>query len=887
MNRVFTLSLLLLAAGLLSACGDTSGPRIGPPASIVRVLGDDQSGAAGQALGAPVTVRVNDAQGQGVANVVVTFAVQAGGGSVTPSQTQTNAEGQAQASWTLGLESGTEQRLQASFTPDEGSARTVQFRATATAGTPVALLKVGGDNQDGGTGSPLPDSLAVRVTDQYGNGVPGITVTWTAGAGSLSPATRTTNAQGFARTMWTLGPVAGSMQASASAGSLPAVTFLAEARPLPAIAGITPAVLVPGAEMVVTGVNFPADPAAMILRVAGAITTVTSATETEIRATLPAAGFNCVPTGNGLVQLTASGVITSRAHPVQIVEARPLAIGEALVSDDADRLDCVALPSDGMRYLLAITNTDGTVAASHGTVPQPTSAFGFRLNTVPPAQGQQTQDVASREATQAVAPRPARNAAQQDALRRAVDRRAVRQANHAAVLQASNEMVARVRLDPTPLPAQRQHDAAAASVPSEGDLLTMRVPRVESGANQMCTQYDEIQARVAYVGERAIVLADTSNPVKSGMDTYYRQLGEEFDLRQYGIVRDNFADPLVMDGQLNNDGRIFMLFTRRVDGNRIAGFVFSGDFYGRNQCEQSNVAEIFYGYVPTSSSTEYDPNLGLTIGMWWWDIRATVIHEVKHLASFASRISRDVDSEQSWLEESTAMMAEELWARQVFGYGANANVGYEESVGCEIRGAFGTAPCAGRPGIMFGHFMLLSQWMTTPDTRSPLGRVTDNDGSFYGSGWLFLRHVIENSGRAEQDFLSELTQATSRGAANLEARAGRPFADLVGEWALATALDDRPGTAPGIERQVRSWNLRSVYSGLNQEQPQLMPTPFPLGVTALSFTAGQHNVQTVRGGSTRYFELAGGSGGPLALEFLGTSGAALPPSMRIRIYRIE
>jgi hypothetical protein len=382
------------------------------------------------------------------------------------------------------------------------------------------------------------------------------------------------------------------------------------------------------------------------------------------------------------------------------------------------------------------------------------------------------------------------------------------------------------------------------------------------------------------------VLEDIANPVGGAtLESRYRQLGEEFDAAQYSVVRDNFGDPLLLNSTLKNNGRLYMLFTRRVDGERIAGFVWSGDFFARASCPQSNEAEIFYGYVPANSNLEYAQG---SVGAWWWDIRSTVIHEVKHLASFASRISKSAPGEESWLEEATAMAAEEIWARQVFGYAANGNVGYTASVGCEIRGAFDVAPCAGRPGVMFGHFMLLSQWLGAPDTRSPLGSVNPaTDGSFYGSGWLFLRWLVETSGRPEAELLSELTQSSARGAANVEQRTGRSFSAMLGEWALAAALDDRPGVTPADPaRQIASWNLRDIYAGLNHEQSQLMPVPFPFVATSLGFGGTTQNVDGVRGGGTKFFELSG-TAQPLALEFLGAGGTTLPAGLRISVFRIQ
>ena len=80
---------------------------VGPPASIVIISGDAQTGTAGQALAAALVVEVRDALNNPVgAGIAVTFSVTAGGGSVSPGATSTNASGRAQTSWTQGLIAG-------------------------------------------------------------------------------------------------------------------------------------------------------------------------------------------------------------------------------------------------------------------------------------------------------------------------------------------------------------------------------------------------------------------------------------------------------------------------------------------------------------------------------------------------------------------------------------------------------------------------------------------------------------------------------------------------------------------------------------------------------------------------------------------------------------
>ena len=75
------------------------------------------------------------------------------------------------------------------------------------------------NNQDGLPNSPLPDSVALRVLDRHGNGVPDVEVRFrsVSGGGSASPAAVISDANGEVRVQWTLGPVVGDQQLQAHA----------------------------------------------------------------------------------------------------------------------------------------------------------------------------------------------------------------------------------------------------------------------------------------------------------------------------------------------------------------------------------------------------------------------------------------------------------------------------------------------------------------------------------------------------------------------------------------------------------------------------------------------------------------------------------------------
>jgi len=84
-----------------------------------------------------------------------------------------------------------------------------------------------GDNQVAAAGAALAESLAVIVRDNAGAVLPGALVTWsvTAGGGSVSPTTRTSDVGGIAKTRRTLGPNAGTQTARATVSGLTPVSF--------------------------------------------------------------------------------------------------------------------------------------------------------------------------------------------------------------------------------------------------------------------------------------------------------------------------------------------------------------------------------------------------------------------------------------------------------------------------------------------------------------------------------------------------------------------------------------------------------------------------------------------------------------------------------------
>jgi len=113
---------------------------------------------------------------------------------------RTDGNGEAHAIWTLGNKFGVENNRAAAKAPGlKGSP--IQFVASALGDIPDKMSYISGNNQSGPGGETLPESLVVRVTDQYGNPNKNhpVTFTVTHGGGKMvSPQPVLTDANGYA-----------------------------------------------------------------------------------------------------------------------------------------------------------------------------------------------------------------------------------------------------------------------------------------------------------------------------------------------------------------------------------------------------------------------------------------------------------------------------------------------------------------------------------------------------------------------------------------------------------------------------------------------------------------------------------------------------------------
>jgi hypothetical protein len=214
-------------AGLITVTASSSGYAsttlteigvAGPATQVGTVSGSAQSGTVNTTLPAPLVAKVVDAYGNPIANAAVTFANTGLNGTFSPNPAVTGANGSASTAFTL----PTTAKNNFAVTASSGSATTATFRESSLASTPFSMVTSGGNKQVGTHGTQLPKALQVTVTDQYGNGVPNITVNFSdnGAGGTFSNPSPTTGSQGSASTMYTLPGTPGTWTITATSGTL-------------------------------------------------------------------------------------------------------------------------------------------------------------------------------------------------------------------------------------------------------------------------------------------------------------------------------------------------------------------------------------------------------------------------------------------------------------------------------------------------------------------------------------------------------------------------------------------------------------------------------------------------------------------------------------------
>ena len=208
-SKLLFAGVAVAAAGYLAACHSDNPTVTRTVASIAPYAGENQTDEAGHTVRVAPAVILKDADGNPIAGITVNFVITTGNGVLTDATAVSNSSGVAAVgTWTVGTAAGI-QKVSASVASIPAP---VVFSATVTHTTPTAIAIHLGNGQSSPAGAPVAVPPSVLVTDQYGNAVDSVPVTFVVatGGGSATGASVISDATGIA-TMgaWTLGSIAG------------------------------------------------------------------------------------------------------------------------------------------------------------------------------------------------------------------------------------------------------------------------------------------------------------------------------------------------------------------------------------------------------------------------------------------------------------------------------------------------------------------------------------------------------------------------------------------------------------------------------------------------------------------------------------------------------
>ncbi len=743
---------------------------------------------------------------------------------------------------------------------------------------PAALRIEAGNSQQGIAGQQLPVRIAVTVIDENGRPLPDARVTFNVspGGGTLDPVSAQTNSNGRAESQWTLGSQTGTAVATANVSGVSPATFTAVVRPGPVSQVI-------------------ASPSSLTLGVGDTLRLTASArdqfgnTVDQIALAWTSADPSVISVANGLVTAVSQGtgraVVTTSAPSGTISDTVSIAVGPAGSSFCGTR--DVATPSVG--DVIFLNNTGGSAERCVGATVAG-AQFALVLMNASPIYGN-TNGLDALAL--GVGTPPAASVA--DAFGLSAPAGGVSMSAPAASRDGGFERQLRLRerreLEPYTSTARERFgrgtpsaanvaggDAAAAQVnpPAVGSFVTLNAQALSA-----CSQPNTRTGRVVAVSQRAVIVADTANPIGGYTDSEYESIAATFDTLTYPLDVEYFGEPTNVSGF----NRIILFYTRAVNQLTppnapfvVGGFFFARDLYPKRTrdgvpgCSNSNEREMMYLLVadPTGQVNGNTRSKNDVTRL----NRTTLAHELEHLINAGQRLyitPNATTNEEVWLDEGLAHTAEELLYLRIAGFGSRENLDLAD-----------IAPNAATAQIFTNYaaqnFARWVGYLRAPESQSP---YAPNDSlSTRGAAWHFLRYAAGRQPQNEAAFYRKLVGGPGIGIANLTAAIpGGALQTWLRDWAVANFADD---LADNLDPRytVPAWNFRSILPSLSIGGQTL--GSYPLAT------------RTLPSNLVRRVNLAGGGSGYLrfsvpaarsALISVSFNGQAPPDNVQLAIVR--
>jgi hypothetical protein len=719
-------------------------------------------------------------------------------------------------------------------------------------------------------------TFSVKVSDANGRPVPGATVHFTSSGGGsvvLAPESAVTDASGIGATAVTLGRLTGAVILTATvAGVSGRIQELVTSKPGPLATILS-------------------SPDAIKLWEVGDTARITSLLEDEFNNAVTdfVPAFTVAdPTlvnvdESGLVRALRKGgtttIVVSASGRSDSVAVRVAAVGESpctgtatattpavgdVVTANAADICLTGASSAPADYTVIAYNASldggGTLYATIKAIGVTTTPLTSRVPTSSPLRASRAVTAGSTTATSA--------------------RPALDESFHMKLLESARGMGSRYRA------SRAAHDARLARPSASGGPLTPRMSRTNipigasvgdivslnvSDAN--CSGAIMRDFRVAAVGTKSIVLADTLNPANGFSASDYARFAARFDTLVYPLDVGNFGAP----SDLDQNGKVAILFTEYVNkltppksAYFVGGFFHPRDIFLKSECATSNEGEMFYMLVPDPSGTvNGNPH---SLGFVDTLTTSVLAHEFQHLINATRRLyvnDNFLDFEEPWLNEGLSHIAEELLYFREAGMQPLQNLSDDGIRVDQARYQLWKA----NEGANFSRFL---EYVLDPGSSSPLDPDPEVSLATRGATWAFLRYAVDRFFPSDASVWARFTNTQKFGVETLrEALLTDPL-PVFADFAVANYVDDL-GISTDPRYLNKSWNFRDIYSKTfgSRETGVFVPLGYyPLALAGVpdNATVGVN----VRGSSAGYFRLTVPAGKDALLTFGSGSGEANP-----------
>jgi hypothetical protein len=690
----------------------------------------------------------------------------------------------------------------------------------------VVLIREAGDAQRAPGLARLDVPLGVRAVDRESReGIAGLSVRFAIDRGAstgaqVSDAVAITDHSGIARTDITLGPdPIDTLTVVAQLGRGPHTTFTVLVTPTPVVRSVTPPLIRAGDTVEVRGTALGIAAAPGVVRFRDTPGTTLSVSDSLVRAVVPP----CLPAGITPVTITNGGARSTAglAHSARSSATRlALAPLEGVTLRAEQLADCVELTGAGARY----------VAVPHfGIYATAMEELEVEVGAGPPAQGFSASPFTAASRLPAMA--------------------------FESMLRARESMFARAGATSRAAIAR----AAATQHPVVGSLRSLRViSKIDA------SEFATVTARLRYAGPRVVIWVDTVSPDVLP-DTSLTKLGRLFDDELYPLGVETFGEASDVDG----DGRVHVVMTPVVNGltpsNQCTLSGFVGAFFTAHDLypgtPNANGGEFLYAFVPDSLGRYGCPHTRTEFGRV---MPKAFVHELQHAINYHQHVRRGGTEEEIWLNEGLSHAAEEIAsklyeARYPWPAGrATPDLMFPDSANAYIFF-----------NLVNAYLFLRQPFANSVTSFREGGTIEERGGA-----WLFLRWLADQYG---EGILGRLVRTHLRGAANVVDKTRAPFAQTMGDFAIAVYADSIPGlprTSVPAKWRFHSRNLRVLFNRLN-EVANFPPFPIELidvphgGVAFGSLRAGGFaflSVHVPANAQSTMLRFARRSGAPWAID---------------------